>query len=102
MRRGSRQAGKNLLSHASILFRQETSKRRLKMNRAEKMALTAGLQVGSTIIVGILAYFLSLGILTYAIAQNVTPNYAYAGSIVVFVAVLAVWIKKLAVRIQVR
>jgi hypothetical protein len=72
------------------------------MKRSDKMIFTAGLQVGSTIVVGILAYYLSLGIFGYALANNVTPNYAFVGSIVVFVAILAVWIRKLAVRIHIR
>jgi len=64
------------------------------------MALTAILRVGSTIVVGIFAYFMSVGIFSNAIANNVSPNYAFGGAILVYVAILAVWIGKLAVRIQ--
>lgn len=38
------------------------------------MALTAVLRVGSTIILAILAYLLSLALFDAAIARNVSPN----------------------------
>ncbi len=72
------------------------------MKQSEKMALTAILRVGSTIVVAVLAYLLSLAFFDAAIARNVTPNYAYGGAVLIFIAILAVWIGKLAVRIQVR
>ncbi len=70
------------------------------MRQSDRMVLTAILRVGSTIVVGMFAYFVSLGVFSTAISNNVSPNYAYGGTIFVFVAILAVWIGKLAVRIE--
>lgn len=70
------------------------------MKQSERMALTAILRVGSTIVVGVLAYLLSLAFFDAAIARNVTPNYAYGRAVLNFIPILALWIGKLAVKIQ--
>jgi len=70
------------------------------MRREERMVLTAILRTGSLVVGAFVAYFASLGIFGVAIANNVSPNTAYGGAILVFIAILAVWIGKLVVKIH--
>ena len=70
------------------------------MRREERMILTAALRTGSLVVGAFVAYFASLSLFSVAIANNVSPNTAYSGAILVFVAILAVWIGKLVVKIH--
>jgi len=54
------------------------------------------------VVVVVIGYFVSLAFFNTAIANNVSPNVAYGGAIVIFIVILAVWIGKLAVRISIR
>jgi len=69
------------------------------MRREERMILTAALRTGS-LVVGAFVAYASLSLFSVAIANNLSPNTAYSGAILVFVAILAVWIGKLVVKIH--
>jgi hypothetical protein len=70
------------------------------MRLEERMILTAILRTGSLVVGAFVAYFASLSLFSVAIENNVSPNTAYGAAILVFVAILAVWIGKLVVKIH--